>query len=257
MLIKHAWLDPQELRFSLLFWDRLEHPVSQSVQIAQGSDGDFLEQSEILQRSIWSQPHRRDHLHGEQYIEAYIGVFRSLDKKEPGVWSIATGERAVSFGDYDLIAGRGALVQLYRAIPVPDKDVPLQDILEFREKRKAELHALRHHLEAIYQRILAAGDGALAMNSAVEALQIAITNQVKVSKEARFQFRPVSLNASLNLLKGVSIGIAAFATGLPLVPTLIAGAVATISIGPGTSLTWGKPTGTPFRYVSAYHDEVF
>ena len=60
MQIKHSWLDLQELRFSLLFWDRLEHPVSQSVQIAQGSDGDFLERSKILQRTIWPQPHRRD-----------------------------------------------------------------------------------------------------------------------------------------------------------------------------------------------------
>jgi hypothetical protein len=255
VLVKSGGLDPQELRFSLLFWDRLEFPASQAIYIDGGPEVNFLENARILQRTRW--PFKGGYLGAEHYREAHIGVFRALDEKEPGVWSMSTGERSLSFLDSDLTSGRGALLQLYHAIPVPDKDVPLQDILEFKENRKAELYALRHHLEAIYQRILTAGDGALAINSEIGALEIAIADQIRVSKEAKLKFRPVSLNASLNLPKGISVGATAWASGLPMVAALLTGAVAAISIGPGTALTWGKATGTPFRYVSAYHQEVF
>lgn len=239
----------------MLFWDRLEFPASQAIYIDSGPEGEFLENAHILQRTRW--PFKAGVISPKQFLEAHIGVFRLLDEKEPGVWSVATGERALSFPESDLIVGRGALVQLHRAIPVPDKDVPLQDILEFREQRKAELHALRYHLEAVYQRVLAAGDGALSINSELEALQAAIVADIRVSKETGFKFRPASLNASLNLIKGATVAATAFALGLPTVSALLAGAGAAINIGPGTALTWGKPTGTPFSYVSAYHREVF
>jgi Family of unknown function (DUF6236) len=186
-----------------------------------------------------------------------VAVRTGKDEREPGKWSLATGEGSISFPESDLEVGRGALVRLHRAIPVPDKDVPLRDILMFREKRRSELLALRHHLESIYQRVLAAADGELAINTEIEALQAAIADHIRASKETGFKFRAVSLNASLNLVKGATVGVGVLALGLPAVAALMMAAGAAINIGPGTALTWGKPTGTPFQYISAYHEEVF
>jgi hypothetical protein len=87
--------------------------------------------------------------------------------------------------------GRGVLVSLHRALPVPDKDVPLQDILEFRTKRSDELIALRRHLEEIYGRIVSAGDSDLALKTELERLQQAINDYTKVFHERRFKFRMI------------------------------------------------------------------
>jgi Family of unknown function (DUF6236) len=114
-----------------------------------------------------------------------------------------------------------------------------------------------NHLETIYQRVLAAGDGALALNTEVESLQTAIADHIRVSKETGLKFRPASLNASLNLVKGATVAAGTYGLGLPVVAALMARVGAAISVGPGTALTWGKPTGTPFQYVSSYHKEVF
>ena len=134
-----------------------------------------------------------------------------MDEREPGVWSLATGERSIVFADRDLETGRGALVRLHKAIPVPDKDVPLQDVLEFRERRRSELLALRYHLEQIYQRVLSAGDGELAINTELGILDRAIADHIKASKEARFKFCGVSFNASLNLIDGVKVAATTYA----------------------------------------------
>lgn len=248
-------LDLQELRFSLLFWDRLEYPAPQPFFWDSGPEGNYLEECNILQRTRWNSGALG--MGPDVFRKAHVGVFAMHEKNEPGKWSVASGPRSVSFNDADLIPARGALVELHHAIPVPDKDVPLQDILEFRFKHAAELQALRHHLEAIYQRVLAAGDGPLAIRTEAEALQSAIVDQIRISKESGLKFRPVSLNASLNLYKGTSVTAGAFSLGLSAATALLAGAVASISIGPGTALSWGNTTGTPFLYVAAYHNEVF
>jgi hypothetical protein len=254
VFVRSSSLDPQELRFALLFWDKLDFPEQHHVAFGLNPDSQFLLEANVLQRTRVQVPGGEM---GDILRAAHVSAFRALNDKEPGQWSIATGERSISFSDNDLEVGRGALVRLHEAIPVPDKDVPLQDILEFRAKRRSELLALRHHLDSIYQRVLAAGDGALALNTEVEALQAAIADHIRASKETGFKFRAVSLNASLNLIKGATVAAGALALGLPTVAALMAGTGAAINVGPGTALTWGKPTGIPFRYVSAYHHEVF
>ena len=50
-LFAKSWnLDPQELRFALLFWDRLVWPSSRTVHFPSGPDELFLEDAGILSR---------------------------------------------------------------------------------------------------------------------------------------------------------------------------------------------------------------
>lgn len=253
--IKTTALDPQELRFALLFWDKLDFPTNNLIQVQLGQDAQFLASEGILNRTKVQVLGRGDMAQG--FAQAHVQAYRILDKHEPGVWSLGTGDNAISFLDADVENDRGALIRLYQAIPVPDKDVPFQDILEFRSKRSAELLALRHHLEAIYQRIVAAGDGALALNTEIGALEQAIADHVKASKESKMSFRSMGFDASLNVPAGVRAGIATFNMSLDAVEALLAGLAAAISFGPGVSLKGRNVTPTPFRYVSSYHDNVF
>ncbi|HEY9213616.1 MAG TPA: DUF6236 family protein [Ancylobacter sp.] len=255
LTIKSSNLDPQELRSNLLFWDKLDFPEQNLFHFGLSPDAEFLVSAGVLQRT-------RIHFSGggemgDIFRSLHVAAYTALDEKEPGTWSLATGERSISFSDEALEVGRGVLVRLYDAIPVPDKDVPLADILEFRARRSDELIALRTHLEAIYQRVINAGDGALAWNSEVESLQRAIQDHIKASKETGFRLRLAGLSANLNLAAAGAVAAAAFSQGLPLIPSLVTGAAAIISVDAGVALKRHRAVPTPFRYVTAYREEVF
>lgn len=255
LTVKSSDLDPQEVRSNLLFWDKLDYPDQNIIGFGLSPDAEFLIDAGVLQRTRIQFSGRGDA--AEIFRNLHISAYMALDEREPGKWSLATGERSISFGDEALDVGRGALVRLHDAIPVPDKDVPLADILEFRARRSDELIALRTHLEAIYQRVIDAGDGELAWASEVEALQRAIHDHIKTSKEAGFRLRLADLGANLNLTAAAATAVASYSQGLSLIPSLVTAAVAGIGVEAGVALKRHKAGPTPFKYVTAYHDEVF
>jgi Family of unknown function (DUF6236) len=254
-------LDLQELRFSLLFWDKLDFPRNNLFDTRYLAEVEFLQAAGVLNRTHIQDIGGPVHT---AYIKAHISAFKELDKKEPGVWSLASGKNAISFPDSELEPGRGVLVSLHGAIPLPDKDVPLEDILLFRTKRRDELITLRLHLEDIYQRIINAGDGALALNTELDRLQIAINDYLKASRETGFPFKlVVDFGASLNVINPLGVAAVGYALGLPLLDVLTVGAKGALSVGPslkvsaGPSLKGRDAVSTPFKYVSSYHREVF
>ena len=145
----------------------------------------------------------------------------------------------------------------YQAIPVPDKELSLQDILEFRAKHTSELRALRHHLEEIYQKIITAGDGELALNTQIGKLEDAIADYIRVSKESKLPFRDTDWAASLNVPGAVAAGLVWYNQSLDVVNSLIMAAVASFAVGPSFSLKRHKAGPTPFQYISSYHDRIF
>lgn len=78
--IKSTSLDPQELRFALLFWDRLVWPSSRAIHIVSGPDESFLESASILTRPDYTV--NGDVAQGMAFgqIQAYM----DLEKSEPG-----------------------------------------------------------------------------------------------------------------------------------------------------------------------------
>src|SRR5436305_3766783 len=96
--LKINQLDPQELRFSLLFWDKLDYPMNNGIMLAAGPDAQFLEQAGILTRTMV--PMAPGDM-AEGFRQCHLRAFEALDRKEPGCWSIATGERSISFLDHE------------------------------------------------------------------------------------------------------------------------------------------------------------
>jgi len=125
--IKSSDLDPQELRRNLLFWDKLVWPRSQGISIS-GSrpEVEFLSGEGILTRPEISMG--RGGLAGEILGRAFIDTFVSREQNEPGIWSLSEGPESLILEMANAKPSRGTLVKLYRAIPIPDKDVPLEDI---------------------------------------------------------------------------------------------------------------------------------
>ena len=253
--LRHASIDPQELRYALLFWDVLNFPTNNVMRIRSSPDVQFLEGAGVLQRSEI----RVDLVgeFGDLLRQAHVGAFKILDTISPGFWTVASGENSINFLGEDLEEGRGALFRLHRALPVPDTEVPLQDILEFRAKRKPELLAVRAYLEAAYQRILKAGDGDLSWNSEIDALDRSIVDLMSVARRVPFRWRWASLTANLNLPHGAFVTAAGVVAGLPLSQAAALGGASALSVQGGPSLRQSERTESPFRYILGYHADVF
>ncbi|MEI5680448.1 DUF6236 family protein [Mesorhizobium sp. CCNWLW179-1] len=253
-MIESTDLDPQELRMYLLFWDKLDFPEQNYIQFGLAADAEYLIDANVLQRTKVTPPSGW----GSDILRnAHVEAFKTLDAREPGKWSLATGDRSISFPEHTLDIGRGALVRIHQAIPVPNRDVALADILEFRTKRRAELLSLRHHLEEVYQRVISAGDGPLAWNTEIERLQNSIGDHIKSAREAKFKFRLADISANLNLLPVGIAALAAHTLSLPMISALLSSIPSALSLSVGSALKGRNAIPTPYKYVSSYHQELF
>ena len=195
------------------------------------------------------------------YRLAHLAGYHALQLKEPGCWSLARGEKSISFADDDLEVGRGILVSLCNVIPVPDKDVPLNEILEFKAKRFDELISFRVSLERLYQKIASQPDSKLAMLTEKDDFEKSLADYIKTAKETKLPFRltkelsaKISLSGSdaLNVMGSAALGF----TVSPLVG-YIAGVASVIKFTAGLGLKGRNKTANPFEYVSSYHRDLF
>lgn len=257
MISLAAWIDPQELRSSLLLWDRLDWPVNNLLNVPPDPDAQFLIDEGVMHRT---QIDFSDSFRAFDFTaETNIRALEFAEQKEPGQWSLGRREDSASALSARLEDQRALIVRLYEAVPVPAAQVPLDDILRFKARRQSELRALQYHLDSIYQDILQAPDRARAADTKLAALDAALADHLKAIREAPFRKIMGSISASLDLMKvggGLVAGAVAFAQGLPLTASLATGASAlSVSLGIGRK---GEKAGRgPFEYVSRYHKELF
>jgi len=261
--MKSPNLDPQELRFALLFWDRLAWPSSRMLHLPSGPDEQFLETAGVLVRP--SVTFMGDMAQGMAMTQ--IAAFKQFDQNEPGMWALAQGENSFLLRDGDLEVDKGAFIELYRAVPVPDRDMPLNDILEFKQKRRDELLLLRNEIDNIFFELNTANSGAAELANHVATIDAACADAIRVSKEWQFPVRLSNIKASIELrpfatLAGAIAGYtAAGALSLPITSSILAGAASATAPALKIASDFGwrglRPRQGPYRYVSQFHDELF
>jgi hypothetical protein len=259
-------LDPQELRFWLLFWDRLDWPDSKIISFPLG-EAEILRKEGILTRTPG-----KNFISGDGatlFAQGHLDAFRQHTIEEPGLWALAEGDRSFLVRSSDFGASGGTQFALYEAIPVPDKEVPLEKILEFKSKRRDELLALRIEIDEVFARTMKAGTEE-GYRKAIFEIDQRCVDVLKVAKEMRWPLRFVDWksNFSLDLIQLGAAFAAGYSipgpVGLQLSSGLVAAwgaakagaAKATIEF---SGITWTKNPvkNHPFRYVSSYHDKLF
>jgi hypothetical protein len=196
--------------------------------------------------------------------ELNSATFRHLNARDSGRWSLLRGDSSLGFGQEELEPDRAFLVQLHEAIPVPDQDVALQEVLEFKERRRAELLALRHHLEKIYLDVIRSPDRALAGAVALEEVDRAICDVLKVSRETGMKLKLSGFDASLQLfdVNQAILGAAAgWESGLGITGAVLGGVVGGVipklTFKTGLGLRSTQRSDSPFEYVARFHRELF
>lgn len=87
---------------------------------------------------------------------------------------------------------------LYNSVPLPSTDVPLNDILEFKEKHKSEMLAFRMLMDEMYLSILNSPDQLSAKSAALLRLSVAIADLHKSMESASIQRSLLSYRVVLN-----------------------------------------------------------
>lgn len=254
-------LDPQELRFSLLFWDRLVWPRTRLIHVEGDPEEQFLQAAGILTRPEYN-------FSGDQaqaLLRAQIQAYQDRESVEPGSWALAQGENSLSWIDERFSdQGAGSSIELHRAVPVPKHDVPLAEILEFKHRRHDELILLRSHLESFVAEIEAAPDRSVALQMRAAQIDQACANLLAVGREWQFPVYLSNFKASFGFspLKFLPAAAGGWQMGTPyglVAATAIAataGAVSTLEIKADYALRSMRRPKSPYRYAFHMNEEL-
>lgn len=159
-------------------------------------------------------------------------------------------------------------LELHRAIPIPDKDVPLAEVLEFKRRRHDELWSLRAELDAFVAAIGAADDKAAELMKHIDLVDQACANAIRVGAEWQFPVRLTNFKSTFEFrpfqtLAGALAGsqLAAL-TATQFALSLATGAA--LATAPALKLSFDgfewrglQPRLNAYRYVYQFHRELF
>lgn len=256
-------VDPMELRFAVLYWDKLMRPQSNFLQFGNAPDEDFLESAGILRKETFIHP-------GGQMAQiawdTYLNAFFHLNHAEPGVWSLSQGEKSLLLQDpsHRFAEECGLSIELLRSIPIPKSDVPLEDILNFKERRKDELNYLRIHIDHLVKEIQSSPEKTQASEKIMREIDTACADLLKVSSEWQSPFHIGNLKASVNLngMKFLEASEKGWTLAEPYgllaatAAALASGLVSAIDVKADIGLRSFRKSRGPFQYTYLAHREL-
>lgn len=186
-------LDPQDVRSLLMYWDKLAWPTGTLITPS-GVDGEYLENCGVLLRPSF----KSSGTPRELILAPQILAFENFEKKQPGMWCFGHGENSIIVDSGMAIPNQGSIIRLCNAIPVPSPEVPLNEILEFRRKRRPELLRLRAYFEELVQEIESSHDSESELNNKLKLVDSACADLVKTTREWQSPVKLSELKASIN-----------------------------------------------------------
>ncbi|MEX5582467.1 DUF6236 family protein [Pseudomonas lurida] len=245
----------QELRAALLYWDRIALPLNNIIRIEPSKDVKYLEAAGILH--LPEVKVEGDMNEGLRRISGE--VLKYYEDRQPGAWSLGSGENSILIMDGLAEKDEGTLIQLYNAIPIPAEDVPLNEVLEFKQRRRPELLALRNHLDNLATEINSSSDSSEQLKGALHNIDSTCSDLAKVCREWQTPFYMSNLKISLNfnIAKAIKDGSAvwnAFESYQLGLTAKVAGATfaavqSQIEFKPDIRLRSIKRPVSPFRYI--------
>jgi hypothetical protein len=182
-------------------------------------------------------------------------VFEGLHQREEGMWAIARGPTQDLIPRDKLNPLSGFKMRLENALPVPDRSVSYEEVLNFKARRRDELAALRSYIDEFAVEISANGFSKYEQTVAFEKFDKALGDYYKAATQANFLKRLTSLDISFNLTdaaKGVFTATTAgavAAASLPSLASVAIGAAMGLSLSMGLKKKSDRGEPSAFDYV--------
>lgn len=240
--------DPDVVRATLLFFDRIDYPSNSMIQIGHECP-EGLEDWPGFQRS-------RVNLSGplipEVTSESIGEIFTRLEQREQGRWAVARGETQSVLPAERLSPLAGFQIRLENALPVPDRSVSYDEVLSFKSRHSSELLALRGYLDELALEVSNGGFSSFAQSVSFEKFDRALVDYAEVARQANFLKRLFSVDISFSVsdaLKSVLTGVAATSAGMTGLQSLGFAAVMGLSASVGLKRRSHSDKASPFDYV--------
>lgn len=258
-------LTAQEIRYFLLYWDKIVIPTTNLVHLT------IPEEEELLSTGIFQRPRVQfsGNFNGELMARAQVlaqtKIAKDLiDNDRTFDWALHQIGDEIIIPDKETIKKQTIKVDLNNSLPVPGASTPIIDILEFKERRKDELFELHQTIDQFYLEILSSPDSDLKTKASVSKLTKAIENLNTVSAEKWKNTKKFDIATELNLNgKDVASGVAAgaafdFFTNLYTLPigTVIGACASLIKIKLKTTKSFEPSKDKQvLSYLAKAHDE--
>jgi len=250
----------QHLRRWCLLWDAIAVPRHHGMLNSLPPDMEYLENCGFLEH-VDVQVSGGE---GAKIInDAFALSMNKLEAAEPGSWAIDCSPGSIFFPDHkvfpldQIIENRGILVNLHNVIPVPDREVPLEEVLNFKYNRRSELLALRHKIDNLYTSFQSSPDEQHAVLSACEQIESGASDVLRILRESRMPFRMCSTSISVNLIGFAYSGVALLFSQDVILTDLANVLASTISASPTFGWRSRMQNAREFQYVASYHEYLF
>lgn len=162
----------EEINYLTLYWDKLVSPTNNFVHLS------LINEDELIKCGILTRP--RFAITGvmdsanmaDFHTRTHVDALNQLRRSEGNVdWRMHFLNNEVAIHDDKAEKKEVLRFELADLLPVPPKETPLHEILEFKERRKAELLALHGYLDELYFEVIKSGDFDLQRAKAISGLR--------------------------------------------------------------------------------------
>lgn len=229
-------ISPEELNYLLLYWDRLVSPTNNFIHIGLENEDELINCGVLVRPRFVQQGYmdgeRMTDFHARTHAEALM-IMRK-DEREVD-WRMHFFNEQVSIPQEVAQQKEVIRFELANLLPVPPKETPLQEILEFKERRSDELQTLHGYLDELYAEVLSSGDFNLQRAKALSGLRSSLEDLNKVNNQVWRSPLKFNLSSSFEfdmnqLVSGGLTAYAALNSPRPL-EALSVGAVVTVLAG--------------------------
>ncbi|WP_417489731.1 DUF6236 family protein [Maricaulis sp.] len=235
-----------EIPTGLLYWDRLLTPIAVRGQLPAYDQA--VEQLIALEAAD-SFTIREENSYSRNDIPVFIDralqEFAEYNRRPEQAWSFLLGPGELTPNDSGTHRAAKIELELWRRLPIPDREVPYQDIIEFRTRRRAELLALHDVMETISATYARDPNESADVTKAFERADRAIDDLENAYSESW----------KIKLTRALSTA-ALFDAAVPAGLLVAAGTEPTVSLAVGSGYAALRATISSFQIEPAVRDEA-
>ncbi|AUA00050.1 TPA: hypothetical protein MIP06_07915 [Klebsiella pneumoniae] len=250
-------IDKRKLIRTVLFWDKIIIPCNTNIFVI---NLDHIPEIVTLRaEKILEEPKIQVNVDGELtsvLYGMYMWYIMQMMKSNDANYSTYELEKMI-ISDHDQVSPSGGeLLTFTNAFPEPDVSTEINDILEFKLKRKDQLNLLMAHLNSLELRVLKAENKHTELNKAINEIDIACADVIRLYKEKGIKFNISNAKFNFSMKEIIEVTGATYAgsviAGLPqtaaVLASLSAGIASVVEIKDAISFKKIDKTN-PFNYA--------
>lgn len=165
-------ISPEELNYLILYWDKLSCPTNNFIHLA------FSNEEELIKCGVLSRPvfSIGNGINSDEMPEfqsrTQVETLAMLRREQSSIdWRMHFLNDQVCITENMATQKEVIRFELTDLLPVPQKGVPIHEILEFKERRSDELLTLHGYLDEVYTEVINSGDFNLQRAKALSGLK--------------------------------------------------------------------------------------